>query len=264
MQTGFAPAKVNLTLHVVGRRTDGYHLLDSVVMFADVGDWLTVGPGDDLTVTGPFAQGVPTDGGNLIRRALSLARARRAVTLDKRLPHPAGMGGGSSDAACALRMVDHDLTPQQVLTLGADLPVCLLGQAARMQGIGDRVTPLALPMLHGVLINPSVAVPTGPVFQALTQVDGPGHGDALPDFADGAALTEWLRAQRNDLEPAARAIAPAIDDVLSALRQAGASLARMSGSGATCFGLWPTRIAAERAAETLARPGWWVQAASFN
>lgn len=262
-ETGFAPAKVNLTLHVTGRRADGYHLLDSVVMFADVGDWLHMGPGDGLSVVGPFAAGVPSDDTNLIRRALARAGRARAVTLDKQLPHPAGIGGGSSDAACALRMVGAELPVEDLVTLGADLPVCLQAGAARMRGIGDVVEPLRLPMLHGVLINPGLAVPTGQVFHGLTRVDNAGHG-AIPETEDGAALVDWLRGQRNDLEAPALNVAPGIADVLAALRGAGASLARMSGSGATCFGLWPTRIAAEEAAQALSRPCWWVRAVSLS
>ncbi|SFJ00147.1 4-(cytidine 5'-diphospho)-2-C-methyl-D-erythritol kinase [Jannaschia pohangensis] len=259
---GFAPAKVNLTLHVTGRRADGYHLLDSLVAFADVGDGLSVSPGDALRVTGPFAAGVPTDDTNLIRRALALAGQPRAVTLTKALPHPAGIGGGSSDAAAALRLVGADPGVAALLTLGADVPVCMGARAARMRGIGGAVDPVTLPRLHGVLVNPGLAVPTGAVFARMATADNAGHGD-LPHWPDATALTDWLSAQRNDLETPALAIAPGIADVLSALRQAGASLARMSGSGATCFGLWPSRIAAEDAAQSMARGGWWVQACSL-
>ena len=254
---GFAPAKVNLTLHVTGRRADGYHLLDSVVAFADVGDRLTAGPGDALTVTGPFAAGVPTDDRNLVRRALSRAGAPRAVTLDKRLPHPGGIGGGSSDAAAALRLVGADLPADALLGLGADLPVCVAARAARMRGVGERVDPLALPPLPAVLLHPGLDCPTGAVFRALADPDNPGH-DAVPEGADMPALLGWLAAQRNDLEPAARAVAPGIADALAALRATGAALARMSGSGATCFGLYESIDAARGAAARLARPGWWV------
>ena len=259
-----APAKVNLTLHVTGRRPDGYHLLDSLVVFADVGDVLEVAHGDGLTVTGPFAAGVPTDGRNLIVRALALAGSRRAVALEKDLPHPAGIGGGSSDAAALLRLLKSEPGTEALLSLGADLPVCMGARAARMSGIGEVLAPVDLPALHGVLVHPGVPVPTGAVFGALDRRDGSGMGD-LPAWRDAADLTRWLATMRNDLEPPARAIAPVIGDVLDALRRAGAGVARMSGSGATCFGLWPTRTGAEDAAARIAReaPGWWVRGCSF-
>lgn len=220
-------------------------------------------PGEGLTVTGPFAAGVPTDGRNLILRALHLAGAPRAIALDKQLPHPAGIGGGSSDAAAALRLVGATLPAADLLSLGADLPVCLAARASRMRGVGEEVTPVALPALHAVLVNPGVAVPTPAVFAALTRADGSGHGDLL-DWADTADLIRWLAAQRNDLEAPALRVAPAIAEVLAALRQSGAPLARMSGSGATCFGLWPTRAEAETAASALTRPGWWVRASTLS
>lgn len=260
---GFAPAKINLTLHVTGRRADGYHLLDSLVAFADLGDRLTGAPGDGLTVTGPFAAGVPSDERNLVCRALRLAGAPRAVTLDKRLPHPGGIGGGSSDAAAALRLVGATLSAVDLMSLGADLPVCLSARASRMRGIGGEVTAVDLPQLHGVLVHPGVAVPTQAVFAALERTDGAGLGP-LPDWPDAAALTRWLMAQRNDLEAPATGIAPVIAEALAALRHAGAAPARMSGSGATCFGLFPSRARAEAAAAGLARSGWWVRAASFR
>lgn len=258
-RSGLAPAKVNLTLHVTGRRKDGYHLLDSVVTFADFGDRITVGSGDRLTVTGPLAAGVPVDDSNLIRRALALAGLRRAVTLDKRLPHPAGLGGGSSDAACALRLAGVDPKPDMLLSLGADMPVCMVAAASRMRGIGEVVTPLRLPPLDCVLVHPGIDLPTQAVFRALASADNPGHAD-VPDFADVDACLGWLSRQRNDLEPAARALAPVIGDVLAAIRDTGAAIARMSGSGATCFGLYPTARDARNAAERLAAPGRWVQA----
>lgn len=260
MQPGFAPAKVNLTLHVTGRRGDGYHLLDSLVAFADVGDDVTVAPGRGLTVTGPFARGVPTDGRNLVLRALDLAQAPRAVTLDKHLPHPAGIGGGSSDAAAVLRLVGAGLSAEQVLSLGADVPVCLLARGARMSGIGEIVRPVALPRLCAVLVNPGLSVPTPEVFRALTTPDNAPMGD-LPEWENAGDLIRWLGTMRNDLEPPALTVAPAIGDVLDAIRQSGAGLARMSGSGATCCGLYPDAAAAARAVTELNRPGWWVRQA---
>jgi 4-diphosphocytidyl-2-C-methyl-D-erythritol kinase len=256
---GFAPAKVNLTLHVTGRRADGYHLLDSLVAFADVGDHLTSAPGDGLTVTGPFAAGVPVGDENLIRRALRLAGSARAITLDKQLPHPAGLGGGSSDAAAALRLVGADLPVGDLLALGADVPVCAVGRGARMRGIGDRVTPVTLPPLHAVLVNPGLSVATPQVFAALETSRNAGMDD-LPGWADTDALIDWLIAQRNDLEGPAITVAPDIVGVLGAIRATGAAVTRMSGSGATCFGLYPDVAAAKAGATRLARPGWWVRA----
>lgn len=258
MRPGFAPAKVNLTLHVTGRRADGYHLLDSLVAFADVGDCLTVAPGSGLTVTGAFAEGVPTDGTNLVTRALNLAGKRRAVTLDKRLPHPAGLGGGSSDAAAVLRLVGAELPTERVLALGADVPVCLMGRAARMGGIGEVVQPVSLPSLCAVLVNPGLSVPTPDVFRALTSPDNTPMGE-LPAWGDAGTLTRWLCTMRNDLEPPALTVAPGIGAVLDAIGDTGAGLVRMSGSGATCFGLYADAAAAARAAAILSRPGWWVR-----
>ncbi|WP_179380240.1 4-(cytidine 5'-diphospho)-2-C-methyl-D-erythritol kinase [Jannaschia marina] len=263
MEPGFAPAKVNLTLHVTGRRADGYHLLDSLVAFADVGDRLAAGAGDGLTVTGPFAAGVPTGYSNLIRRALSHVGVRRAVSLEKNLPHPAGLGGGSSDAAAALRLVGAEPGPEVAETLGADVPVCLLARGARMRGIGEQVEPVALPSLPAVLVNPGVAVATPKVFAALARPNNADMG-ALPDWADAAELIPWLGTMRNDLEAPARSLAPEIGTALAAIGGTGATLARMSGSGATCFGLYPSRAVAETAAAALARPGWWVRACTLR
>lgn len=249
-----APAKVNLTLHVTGRRGDGMHMLDSIVAFADLGDIVTVGPGDGLAVTGPFAAGVPTDARNLIVRALRLAGLRRAVTLDKRLPHPAGLGGGSSDAAAILRLSGATPDVDALLTLGADLPVCMVARASRMRGIGEVVLPLDLPPLHALLVHPGVAVPTGDVFRALARADNPGHAEV-----PGTDVLGWLAAQRNDLEAPAQSVAPGIADALAAIRSTGAAVARMSGSGATCFGLYADAAASRGAAAALAQPGWWVR-----
>lgn len=231
--------------------------------FADVGDRLTAVSGDGLIVTGPFAAGVPTDGRNLILRALRLAGSPRAVTLDKHLPHPAGIGGGSSDAAAALRLAGAAPPVAELMSLGADMPVCMAARAARMQGVGEDVALVSIPLLHGVLVTPGVAVATPAVFAALDRTDGLGHA-ALPSWPDAEALIHWLAGQRNDLEAPAIRLAPVIADVLAALRQRGARLARMSGSGATCFGLWSSRADADLAATRLAQPGWWVRACSLS
>ncbi|MDK3016971.1 4-(cytidine 5'-diphospho)-2-C-methyl-D-erythritol kinase [Pseudodonghicola flavimaris] len=251
----FAPVKINLSLHVTGQRADGYHLLDSLVVFGDVGDRLWVEPAAEMSleVTGPFAGGVPADARNLVWRAAELAGQRLHIRLEKNLPHGAGIGGGSSDAAAILRAFG---APDQAIALGADVPVCLSAGPQRMQGIGERLTPVTgLPALSLLLVNPGVPLPTPAVFKALEQRQNP----AMTPWP-GHRLAAWLGAQRNDLEAPARGLAPVIGDVLAALRQAGADLGRMSGSGATCFGLFATRAAAERAAADLSRahPGWWV------
>ncbi len=264
----FAPAKVNLTLHVTGQRADGYHLLDSLVVFAAVGDRVTVAPGEGLAVTGPFAAQVPGGSDNLVMRAAALMEGARVV-LDKRLPVASGVGGGSSDAAAVLRAL-HRLgraapDPAAVLTLGADVPVCLRAPRPMwMAGVGEVLTPLPpLPPAHLLLVNPGVPVATAAVFRALARRDNPPM-PAPPQFADAVALADFLHACRNDLEPPARALAPEIDRALAALADTeGCLIARMSGSGATCFGLYADSAAALAGAETLraAHPGWWIAAA---
>ena len=264
-----APAKVNLTLHVTGRRADGYHLLDSLVVFADLADVVRVRPaaGSSLRVTGPMAAGVPTGPDNLVLKAAALMGVSAAIELEKHLPTAGGIGGGSADAAATLRAL-AELTgralPADVLALGADVPVCMAGRPARMRGIGEIVTPVeGLPPLDAVLVNPGVAVSTPQVFSRLARRENPAMPDPLPHFADAQGLTDWLATQRNDLEPPARALAPEVEAALAALAAAPQCLlARMSGSGATCFGLFPCATAARNAAQALAlaRPGWWVQA----
>ena len=268
----FAPAKINLTLHVTGQRADGYHLLDSLVVFADCGDWLTLAPADDLTltVTGPRAEGVPTDGRNLVLKAAALFGPGRgaAITLDKHLPAAAGIGGGSSDAAAALRglaqLWDMALPePQAVLSLGADVPVCLAPRSLRMRGVGEEITEgPRLPAMGLVLVNPGVEVPTPAVFKALTRKDNPAMPHP-PGWASAATMAHWLKTQRNDLEAPAMVLAPVIGTVLKAIGASpGCHMSRMSGSGATCFGLFDTRAEAEVAAAALRAEnlGWWVAA----
>ncbi|TJZ92686.1 4-(cytidine 5'-diphospho)-2-C-methyl-D-erythritol kinase [Paracoccus gahaiensis] len=259
-----APAKLNLALHVTGRRADGYHLLDSLVCFAAIGDRVTLTPGPlTLTIDGPFAAGLAeVDADNLCLRAARLVGGQAALHLHKALPVASGIGGGSADAAAVLRglaRMGHPL-PERSERLGADVPVCLMGLPARMQGIGEVLTPLpALPPLHLVLVNPGVAVPTPAIFARLDRRDGPPL-PPLPAFPDAPALIGWLRTVRNDLQPPAIALAPVIADVLQALEASGAQLARMSGSGATCFGLFPDASRAAAAAAALARSGWWAVA----
>lgn len=268
----FAPAKVNLALHVTGRRDDGYHLLDSIVVFADVGDRVTLTPADSLSlqVTGPMAAGVPVDPSNLCWRAAVPFDHPVTIALDKHLPAAAGIGGGSSDAAAVIRgmqAVTGRGFPGDPMALGADVPVCLMARAARMRGVGEDVAALdGLPPLPAVLVNPGVAVPTGPVFAAMTRRDNPGL-PPLPQAPGPEALIAWLRGCRNDLEPPALQVQPVIAGVLEDLAALpGARLARMSGSGATCFALFDALSGAQDAAARLSvrRPGWWVRACTLR
>ncbi|WP_319826207.1 4-(cytidine 5'-diphospho)-2-C-methyl-D-erythritol kinase [Thalassovita sp.] len=259
----FAPAKVNLTLHVTSQRSDGYHLLDSLVMFADVGDRVTVTPAPrmSLSVTGPFAEGVPTDASNLCWRAAEAFGETAAITLEKNLPAQAGIGGGSSDAAAVIRAMEQMFGrpfPNDPIILGADVPVCCVAHAAHMQGIGEWVLPLFMEPLHAVLVNPGVGVSTPQVFRSMVSKSNPPM-PPWPEGGGGPAALDWINAQRNDLQDAAIALQPVIADVLTAIGAcAGVRVARMSGSGATCFGLFDARGAAEAAAGALAHPGWWV------
>lgn len=281
MIKAIAPAKVNLTLHVTGQRADGYHLLDSLVVFADAADQLTasIAPKLGLTVSGPFAPGVPSDGRNLMMRAaLALQQARGVtlgakLTLDKRLPHAAGIGSGSSDAALTLAMLAQlwnvDPLPAHdpaVVALGADVPVCLQAPApVRMSGIGDVLAPVPdLPPCALVLVRPAVAVPTAAVFAGLARRDNPAMVD-IPAGLDFQGFADWLAAQRNDLLAPAMAAAPQIAQALASLRaQQGVHLAGMSGSGATCFGLVRDMASARQIARRLQvlHMNWWVAPAA--
>ncbi|MEJ6391010.1 4-(cytidine 5'-diphospho)-2-C-methyl-D-erythritol kinase [Gymnodinialimonas ulvae] len=257
---GLAPAKVNLALHVVGRRDDGLHLLDSLVVFADTGDWVEVRPAETmrLRVQGPTAEGVPTDQRNLAWRAADWVRQSADILIEKHLPHAAGIGGGSADAAAVLRALGSTGAGSEAL--GADVPVCVRCRPTRMRGIGevlDDVPPL--PALWIVLVNPGVEVPTGAVFGAMERVDNP----PLPalDWTDFDSFLGWLVETRNDMEGAARDLQPVIGAVLERLAATpGCALARMSGSGATCFGLYAGEAEARAAAAALPE-GWWAVAA---
>lgn len=267
-----APAKINLTLHVTGRQSDGYHLLDSLVVFTGFGDRLTARTlrGLSLSITGPEGAGLGAGADNLVLRAARLIGARDlALTLEKSLPLASGIGGGSSDAAACLRLVTRLSglampAPRAVLGLGADVPVCLTPRPCRMQGIGEALSSVPdLPPLWLVLVNPRVEVPTAQVFRALAQRDNAPMPARLPQWRQSADLFEFLAAQRNDLQEPACQIAPQIRQVLQALAGTpGCALSRMSGSGATCFGLYASQDEAERAAAVLKAdaPGWWVVA----
>lgn len=268
----FAPAKINLCLHVTGRRANGYHLLDSLVVFAGVGDRVAVTPdaASALQIDGPEAAGLMAEADNLVLRAAQAMQAPDArLHLWKALPVASGIGGGSADAAAALRALARWTgrplpDPAAVLALGADVPVCLAGRPARMEGVGDLLTPLPpLPGLWCLLVNPRVPVPTRQVFAALDRRDN-GPIPALPvkGWTDAPAFATWLSSQtRNDLVAAARSIAPILDQVQAEIAATdGCLFARMSGSGGTHFGLFATPQAARQAEETLraARPGWWI------
>jgi 4-diphosphocytidyl-2-C-methyl-D-erythritol kinase len=270
MKTEFAPAKINLALHVTGQRSDGYHLLDSLVVFAGVGDRVAVAPAHDLTlqVTGPFGAGLSADDNLVLRAARAFGVARGAlIMLDKSLPLSSGMGGGSADAAATLRALAGLWgvplpNPADVLAIGADVPVCLAGRPARMTGIGEGVVPLpALPPAWLVLVNPGVSVSTPQVFKALTRKENTALPREIPRMKTTADLAAWLMMLRNDLEPPAVAHLPVIATVKSALSaQYGCLLSRMSGSGATCFGLFADPLTAAAAARAIraAQPAWWV------
>lgn len=279
--TEFAPAKVNLTLHVTGQRDDGYHLIDSLVVFCAIGDRLHAAVAGTLSLTleGPFARDVPTDMDNLVMRAAKQFAGDMGVafTLKKHLPPASGIGGGSADAAAAIRAVlrlretlglpnepeDAQALAAATLALGADVPVCLLSATARMRGIGEKLDFIGpLPDMHILLVNPRVAVPTPAVFKALASRVNPPMAEPLPIWPDARSLADWLKSQRNDLEQPATAIAPVVGDVLAGLAaQPGALIARMSGSGATCFALFETAAAAKAAAVTIAaaQPKWWSE-----
>jgi 4-diphosphocytidyl-2-C-methyl-D-erythritol kinase len=278
-----ACAKINLSLHVVGRRDDGYHLLESLVAFTEGGDLLHFEPGSDLTldIRGPFAQGLEGGDGNLVvRAARALGIDTGRIVLEKHLPIASGIGGGSADAAATLRglmrraglKLDDGALKALALRLGADVPVCLDQRACFMSGIGEVITPVpALPPVAILLVNPLVGVATADVFRALGLGIGPREGSehpALPPrWRDGRDLAGFLAACRNDLEQPALAIAPVIGEVLSALQQQkGCLVARMSGSGATCFGLFDTLAEAEEAERAIrARsPGWWGMASRLR
>ena len=264
----FAPAKINLTLHVTSQRADGYNLLDSLVTFADLGDQLTLTSRSELSldVSGEFADGVPCDARNLVWRAAEAVDWTGHIHLEKRLPHGGGIGGGSSDAAAVLRtLIDQggEMGDTAPLSLGADVPVCMLASAARMRGTGERVEPVTLPSLPALLVNPGIAVPTGQVFLALKNRENAPMTAQIPTPETPEECADWLQGQRNDLEAAAKAVAPGITEVIDVLGDTrGALLTRMSGSGSTCFALYPTMKAAHFAACEIGatHPEWWCRA----
>ena len=274
-----APAKLNLNLRVTGRRGDGYHLLDSVVVFTGFGDWIELEPAqeDSVFVTGDFASSVSTGEDNICFRALDAFRdyggvaGCHSITIDKRIPVGAGLGGGSSDAAVILRylnrtspapLVDTRLA-KAALSLGADVPVCLAGIAQRMQGIGDILTPVEpVPRGHLVLARADAMLPTADVFRSLRES---GSGEAAPlRMSELSGSVADIIAAGNDLQAAAMSLSPNIARVLDRLRDGnGVIAAQMSGSGSACFGLFDNCDDAATAAKTLAQDGIWAVATRF-
>jgi 4-diphosphocytidyl-2-C-methyl-D-erythritol kinase len=267
----FAPAKINLSLHVTGQRSDGYHELDSLVVFVDVGDVISAKKAaqTEMSACGPFGKNIPTDDRNLVVQAAALSDFPMVIELEKNLPASSGIGGGSADAAAALRAALQlgaaPVSAEQSLSLGADVPVCLSSTPARMQGVGDALSSIQLPQLHMVLVNPGVAVATPDVFRGLKTKENEAMPAKFPQWPDGLAFADWLGAQRNDLQtPAAKSV-PEIAAVLVALALLPeVLLTRMSGSGATCFALFESRDAADNAAKLVSQnnPWWWVKSAS--
>jgi 4-diphosphocytidyl-2-C-methyl-D-erythritol kinase len=285
-------AKVNLTLRVVGRRADGYHDLESIVAFADCADRLTLVPGGELSLRtiGPLAGACGETSENLVLKAARLLAEVvpglevGAFTLEKVLPVAAGIGGGSADAAAALRLLarlneialDDPALVAVALKTGADVPVCLASQACDMTGVGEKLLPLNLPRLPCVMVNPRVPVATKDVFHALGLRPGDlrvGVTDVLraPAWpAAGASIGDWIKVLEgvpNDLEPPALKVQPVIGDVLAVLGTcAGAQLARMSGSGATCFAIFGSDAEAQAAGRQIAadHPEWWVHAGTLS
>jgi 4-diphosphocytidyl-2-C-methyl-D-erythritol kinase len=309
-----APAKINLALHVTGRRPDGYHLIESLVTFADVGDVVSIEPSgeDRLTFSGPFGEALAADfGTNLIIKALRALRihveGRRcpavAIHLQKNLPLASGVGGGSADAAAALKGLNAfwelELTNVELqkigLRLGADVPMCLVGGPLIAKGIGDEIRPLAgFPDLPLLLVNPGVGISTAEIFKKLTKKENEGlplspflqrgegrlkGGEAhelsdvprsfgttrhLPTPGEGRseiqALVDYLKSTRNDLEAPARALYSEINAVIVSIAQSGALFGRMSGSGATCFGIYDSNGARAKAHASIqaSNPDWWV------
>jgi 4-diphosphocytidyl-2-C-methyl-D-erythritol kinase len=279
----FAPAKINLFLHAGEKRPDGFHELESLVVFADVGDDLALEEADGLSlaVDGPFAAGLPDEADNLVLKAAREfttrvgCEARTKITLTKNLPIASGMGGGSSDAAAAMRGLCRLSPGQAGLTqlwgiapnIGSDVAVCVLPGAWWMTGRGERFSTVrGIGTIDAVLVNPGVPLATAAVFEKLEGRSGVGQTARPANCANAQALADYLKAMKNDLEEPATKLCPAIGEELRALSKYGARLARMSGSGATCFGLFDNEGVARFAAESIEReqPGWWVRAAKLN
>jgi len=279
-----APAKINLALHITGRRADGYHLLDSLVVFAEHGDLLKLAGADEtsLEISGPFGDELKVDDDNLILRAYqALSEAlpnplpATSFKLTKNLPVSSGIGGGSADAAAALNglieLWQLDVEPHTLseiaLLLGADVPVCLNSTSCRMRGVGEQLTASEnFPVIDCVLVNPGIGVSTSAVFAELALPVDESAFDRLPELP-ASGWIDWLATTRNDLQPPAISLAPEIADVIAVLEQSpGCTLVRMSGSGATCFGLFGHPEDARKATQQIAttHPNWWVVATQLG
>ena len=266
-----APAKINFCLHVTGQRADGYHLIDSLVGFGPAFDSIDLRQSDEpeFEVIGPEAAGLPQDGTNLAQQALSAcSNAPFSLHLTKSLPIAPGIGGGSADAAAVFRAL-QSLQPNAVNSdakahiqaLGADIAMCLHSIPLRAQGIGSDIKPLPnFPPLPIVLANPRIPVSTPAVFARLKSKTNPPLPSSLPIWEDASAFCDWLQDTRNDLETPAIALHPEISTTLAALTATGAKIARMSGSGATCFAIYTNQAEADQAAADLQRdhPSWWI------
>ena len=276
-----APAKINLALHITGQRADGYHLLESLVVFAKVGDRLTIEPAheDSLTFSGPFGGSLQTDTStNLVLKARDVLRGAAlarglpcppvSLNLEKNLPLSSGIGGGSADAAAALRALNDQwalgLTDGELATLGlalgADVPMCLYGMPLIASGIGEVISPVGhLPELALVLVNPGVGISTPAIFKLLFAKTNTGLPVLSGNISD-VRLIDYLKSTRNDLQAPAIALCPPISEVLDALSASDALFARMTGSGATCFGIFENDEAAAVAAKAIAtrHKDWWV------
>lgn len=276
-----APAKINLALHVTGKRADNYHLIETLAAFADFGDTVTLADGESpLVIDGPFAgelAGAPGSGNLAFRAATAVARAADRIDdvslrLTKRIPVAAGLGGGSADAAATLRLLQRAWRPpisetritEIAAQLGADVPMCLVSRPLVARGIGEAITLLAgMPALPLALVHPGVAVSTAAVFAARSGAFGTPLPAPPGRFADPSDVAQWLKGTRNDLAESAGKLEPAVAQAVAALAADDTCLfARMSGSGATAFGIFPTFAAAKRATTRIgkAQPGWWTQA----
>ena len=274
-----ARAKINLALHVTGQRADDYHLIDSLVTFAEYGDVIAIEPAHDITLSidGPFAEKLNTSANNLVLKAAkglseldAAPNTGAAIHLTKNLPVASGIGGGSADAAATLSALidfwkfspDRKVLQSLALSLGADVPMCLTGRPCIARSIGDELTSISLPAMNMVLANPLTTVSTPSVFKALTSKNN-APLEAAHSFANIAACIDYLNRQRNDLFEPSLSIAPEIGECFAALKQSGADFVSMSGSGATCFGIYAEAIEkAEQAALKIQHdhPKWWVQA----
>lgn len=266
----FAPAKINLFLHVTGKRDDGYHELDSLVAFADIGDVVTISEASNFSfkIDGPFAEQLDGNTNLVVQAAEAFASETGQdlnidITLTKNLPVAAGIGGGSADAAAAMYGLSKlwGVSPSEefLLKLGADVPVCFASSSAQMQGIGEQLSPVSLPEAHIVLVNPNIECSTVEVFKNF---DEPHQSvsDVPKTISDYQTLIEFLAAQENALSAAAQKAVPEIKDVLNALENA--DITRLSGSGATCFGLFDDQQTAQEVAQHIqeTHPSWWVHA----